>query len=309
MIISLSCGNPAGNVDPSGLAGTLAGGLSSPTAEGWKAFGSSLWGNTFGAIIEEGARLGAPIGTGFGAFLYTDIGRAIDLSTTRQRNALAEAAEILPAYVSQRTMDQIAAERANAIGNGLKENVEYAEQVRDGAVAAGELALDVYMIVDGGVAAKRLVSGSTKAAARAVAPNGVTTNLTERLEANASRRLAEIQADAGPKSHFFSRHGAQTTIEQQYERALTGLTPDGFAGNAVDSGRFLSHRGQLNAVQAAEEIYARTGKNVFTFDAGYEIGEGFLKNATGLVRTSNVRAVFDANGKLKTLFPQLSPLP
>ncbi len=194
-------GNPAGNVDPSGLAGTPAGGLSSPTAEGWKAFGSSLWGNTFGAIIEEGARLGAPIGTGVGALLYTDIGRAIDLSTTRQRNALAEAAEILPAYVSQRTVDQIAAERANAIGNGLKENVEYAEQVRDGAVAAGELALDVYMIVDGGVAAKRLVSGSTKAAARAVAPNGVTTNLTERLEANASRRLAGRSRRMPVQSH------------------------------------------------------------------------------------------------------------
>jgi hypothetical protein len=87
------------------------------------------------------------------------------------------------------------------------------------------------------------------------------------------------------------------------------LTPDGFSGNAVDSGRFLSHRGQVNAVQAAEEIYARTGRKVFTVEAGYEIGEGFLRNATGSVRTCNVRAVFDTNGKLKTLFPQLSPLP
>jgi len=89
---------------------------------------------------------------------------------------------------------------------------------------------------------------------------------------------------------------------------LTGLTPDGFSGNIVDSGRFLSHRAQLNAVQAAQEIYGRTGKKVFPFDAGYEIGEGFLKNGTASVRTTNVQAVFDSNGKLKTLFPLLSPL-
>jgi len=125
--------------------------------------------------------------------------------------------------------------------------------------------------------------------------------LTERLEANAARRLAEIQADAGPSSHFFSRHGAQTNMGQQFDRASTGFTPDGFAGNIVDSSRFLSHRGQLNAVQAAQEIYGRTGKKVFTFDVGYEVGEGFVKNATDLVRTSNVRVVFDAKGKIKRL--------
>ena len=90
---------------------------------------------------------------------------------------------------------------------------------------------------------------------------------------------------------------------------MTGLTPDGFAGNIVDSSRFLSHRGQLNAVQAAKEIYSRTGKKVFTFDVGYEVGEGFVRNSTDLVRTSNVRVVFDANGKIKTMFPFLSPLP
>jgi hypothetical protein len=138
---------------------------------------------------------------------------------------------------------------------------------------------------------------------------GSAVSLTDRLEANAARRLAEVQADAGPKSHFFSRHGAQTGLEQQYDRATTGLTPDGFAGPKVDSGRFLSHRAQLNAVQAAQEIYLRTGKKVFTFDAGYVIGEGFLKDAIALVRTTNVRVVFNASGKIKTLFPWLSPLP
>ena len=121
--------------------------------------------------------------------------------------------------------------------------------------------------------------------------------------------LAKLQADAGSSSHFFSRHGAQTSIGQQFDRATTGLTPDGFAGNIVDSSRFLSHRSQLNAFQAAEEIFGRTGKKVFTFDAGYEIGEGFTRNATDLVRTTNLRAVFFANGKITTLFPWINPLP
>ena len=59
----------------------------------------------------------------------------------------------------------------------------------------------------------------------------------------------------------------------------------------------------------SEEIFSRTGKKVFTFDAGNEIGEGFTRNATDLVRTTNVRVVFDANGKIKTLFPWINPLP
>ncbi|MEI6352251.1 MAG: RHS repeat-associated core domain-containing protein, partial [Verrucomicrobiota bacterium] len=143
----------------------------------------------------------------------------------------------------------------------------------------------------------------------AVGPGPVMRTLVERLEANAARRLAEIQANSGPSSHFFTRHGAQTSIEQQFDRATTGLTPDGFKGNLVDSSRFLSHRAQLNAVQAAEGIFYRTGKKVFTFDAGYEIGEGFTRNATDLMRTTNVTAVFNASGNIKTLFPSLSPHP
>jgi len=149
-----------------------------------------------------------------------------------------------------------------------------------------------------GQAARTVDAGAdVVATSRRLAPNTTAATLTERLEANAARRLSEIQADAGSKSHFFSRHGAHTTIEQQYDRALSGLTPDGFSGNIVDSGRFLSHRAHLNAVQAAQEIYGLTGKKVFPFDAGYEVGEGFLKNGTASVRTTNVQAVFDSNGK------------
>jgi RHS repeat-associated protein len=162
---------PTGFVDPSGLAETPPGGWNWWAWDGAKAFASSIWGNTVGAIIETGSQVGEQIGTGAGAFFYSDPGRAIDLSTTRQRNALAEAAQIPPAYMSQRTIDQIAAERASAIANGSQEIATYGDQILDGSLAAAELAIDVSATVQGGLAARRLLCGSTGAFARAAAPN------------------------------------------------------------------------------------------------------------------------------------------
>ena len=101
----------------------------------------------------------------------------------------------------------------------------------------------------------------------------------------------------------------QTTLEQQFTRATTGLTPDGRTFRPVDASRFLDNRAQLNAVQSAQEIFERTGQRVFSFDAGSTIGEGFARGGGDLIQTTNVRAVFDANGNLRTLFPLLSPLP
>ena len=45
-------------------------------------------------------------------------------------------------------------------------------------------------------------------------------------EANAGRRLSEMEA-GNPGAHFYSRHGADTSIIQQQRRATTGYTPDG----------------------------------------------------------------------------------
>jgi hypothetical protein len=105
-----------------------------------------------------------------------------------------------------------------------------------------------------------------------------TLSLFARLEDNARRWLDAFQNSSKTSSnaHFFSRHGAQTTNAQQYTRATTGVTPDGFAGNPVNSARFLTHREQLNALHSALEINQRTGKKVFTFDAGYTVGEGYM---------------------------------
>jgi RHS repeat-associated protein len=136
------------------------------------------------------------------------------------------------------------------------------------------------------------------------AENGV--SLTARLEANAAGRLSQLENANG--AHFLSRHGAGTTIEQQYIRATTGLTPDGFAGRLVDSSRFLSNRAQLAAVQRAEAIFAQTGQRSVTFQMSEIVGEGFTRGGGSWVQTTNVQGFF-TNGKLNTLYPLLSPLP
>jgi hypothetical protein len=62
-------------------------------------------------------------------------------------------------------------------------------------------------------------------------------------------------------------------------------------------------------LQAATEINKRTGKKVFTFDMFYTVGEGYMKHGTEFRTTTNVTAVFDDVGRIKTLYPNLQPLP
>jgi filamentous hemagglutinin len=150
-------------------------------------------------------------------------------------------------------------------------------------------------------------SGAIASSARMATIAGRGVSLTTRLETNAASRLARLEATS-PKAHFFSRHGAATTIEQQYVRATTGLTPDGVMLRPVDSSRFLTHRAQLAAVERAQARFALTGERSFSFEMSEIIGEGFIRGGGSWVQTTNVHAVFK-NGRLHTLYPFLSPLP
>jgi hypothetical protein len=141
------------------------------------------------------------------------------------------------------------------------------------------------------------------------APIGRSLSLAEKLEANAASKLEEFQAAAGPNSHFYSRHGAQTTIEQQWDRAVTGITPDGKSLNPVDSSRFFIHRDQLKAYQRAQELFSRTGVKNPVFDIGYPIGEGFTGGGQDWIKTTNVKAIFGPHGNLMTLYPFIRTLP
>jgi RHS repeat-associated protein len=127
---------------------------------------------------------------------------------------------------------------------------------------------------------------------------------TVSAEALALQQLTAIQA-AVPRSHFLDRHGAITTLAQQFVRAVTGFTPDGKIGNPTNSTRFLSNVDQLDALNMANATRQQTGKNVFSFDMNRPIGEGFLRGgATAAQKTSRVQAVYGKNG-LVTLFPVL----
>lgn len=107
-------------------------------------------------------------------------------------------------------------------------------------------------------------------------------------------------------AHFFSRHGAQTSLSSQYMRAVSGLTPDGAFLGEVNASRFLSHELQLKALNAAQSRFSITGEKSFQFDMGEVIGEGFLKGGgpRSFRTSSQVQAVFREN-KLITLFPVL----
>ena len=123
------------------------------------------------------------------------------------------------------------------------------------------------------------------------------------LEANAGRRLAEMEA-ANPGSHFLSRHGAGTTLQQQYVRATTGLTPDGLPGMPRDSSRFFSNQLELQAATRAQTIFQQTGRNSFTFNMGVPVGNGYLKGGGPVVQTTRVTAAF-RNGQLWTIYPRI----
>lgn len=132
---------------------------------------------------------------------------------------------------------------------------------------------------------------------------GNRSSLRVMIENNAQLQLSRMESSTNG-AHYYSRHGAQTTLQQQYLRATTGYTPDGYAGRIGDASKFLSNQIQLNAAQRAETIYNQTGRNSFSFDMGENIGEGYLRGGQNLVSSSKVTAVF-RNGKLYTLYPKL----
>jgi hypothetical protein len=129
-------------------------------------------------------------------------------------------------------------------------------------------------------------------------------------DANTGRRLAEIDQAGG--GHSYARHGPQTTPEELMNRVHTGLTPDGVAGQPQAASRFLSNQDQLEAIQRAQTIRAQTGDDVLDVQMDRIIGEGYPRNALSyddLIRTSNVRVVFNTDGTVKTAYPLIKVLP
>ena len=125
------------------------------------------------------------------------------------------------------------------------------------------------------------------------------------LEAIAARALATAES-ATTGAHFLSRHGAQTTLEQQLIRATTGLTPDGVTGSAMASSRFLSNKLQLEALNKAKAAYTSglAGKGT-VIEMGQVVGNGYLKGGGTLQTASSVQVYYNTSGEVITLFPKI----
>jgi hypothetical protein len=173
--------------------------------------------------------------------------------------------------------------------------------------------------VDLAVAGPRLVIGAAMAM-RAASAKGATyaekrflSTLTvtspEKLFANSADQIAYDSLKALEESiqgsHFLSRHGPLTTLEQQQIRATTGLTPDNVLLRPVDSGRWLSHLDMHEGLQRATAMQAKTGADgVFRVEFDRMIGEGYLRGGDVFARTNVADFVF-RNGKPYTFFPKL----
>lgn len=128
-------------------------------------------------------------------------------------------------------------------------------------------------------------------------------------EAEAAKRLAQAESDAGSLSHFFSRHGAQVTLEQLYIRIKTGVTPDGNIGTIYNATRFLSNDLQSQAyAKVIEEWKAGGALAQWTGSVNMEtvVGDGFLKGSAQYATTQKVTAVIK-DGKLITMYPDIKP--
>lgn len=126
----------------------------------------------------------------------------------------------------------------------------------------------------------------------------------------ASRILPQVELDSAANAHFNSRHGAGTTIEQQWNRAISGQYPENPAlGNRpVDSSRFFSDSDTLEAYIEAVNMYNPDGRASFHFLMNRPIGEGIEKFGRGYVGSTNAVSVVFREGQPWTIYPKISPL-
>ena len=127
----------------------------------------------------------------------------------------------------------------------------------------------------------------------------------------ANRRAGQILQDqqAASGGHAYSRHGAQTTMPQQEQRAVPGIPPDNPCPKnpkPINSTRFLSNVDQLDAIQRATKAMNTNGTNAETIDMGRTIGEGYRAGGGCPVTTTKARVVRGQNGII-TAYPILPP--
>jgi len=121
------------------------------------------------------------------------------------------------------------------------------------------------------------------------------------------------QGEVVSGSHSLDRHGAETTLAQQYERATNGTLPNGDPGRPFDSTRFLSQVDHLATVREAERLIQQGNivNGSVRVPMGFNIGEGFRRSGGSNSYVEGIQEAFGyvSNGKLTTLFPSASSVP
>jgi hypothetical protein len=135
-------------------------------------------------------------------------------------------------------------------------------------------------------------------------------------EENAYRRLHDME-DPTNGEHFLEKHGAQTTLNSQFERVTSAKNPTTGIVEVYSSGKkkgqpmipsaathFLSHRDQLNAIYRAQLILRYTNLQISKrpIDMGKVIGEGYKKGSLDYGRQTKAVVILDASGRVKTAY-------
>ncbi|WP_159296024.1 RHS repeat domain-containing protein [Tenacibaculum maritimum] len=129
------------------------------------------------------------------------------------------------------------------------------------------------------------------------------------------RRVKKYEDDFGSNIvHSLDKHGAHTTLRQQWKRANKGILPNGKKSYKTNATRFLSHKDHMEAISKAEIELLKGGGNVKTtkhggynvkFDMPKEAAEGYKRGSSIHEKTKSVTATFTGDMKLVSIFGQL----
>ncbi|WP_196781669.1 hypothetical protein [Acinetobacter lanii] len=138
-------------------------------------------------------------------------------------------------------------------------------------------------------------------------PLGLVGNRANRRAGDILQNMENAAKADGVNAHTYSRHGAQTTLPQQYTRATTGLTPDGAQLYKVDSTRFYSNVDHLDALQKANKAMNANGTDKEIVKMNRDIGEGYQKDSPcdTQVRSTDRALFIRRNGHIFTGYPKL----
>ena len=161
-------------------------------------------------------------------------------------------------------------------------------------------------------------------------PNAPADRIIATEKSNHTKELKDLGVEKiGQLPHYDDKHGAYTSLQDQYDRAMTGtnktLSEKGYPpGRPVNASKFFNSTDMEYAIRQAEKMYAENpskytdSKGKISIDITFDrpIGEGFIgANKTntrlgiaGEYRWSNtaIVSIDPKTGKAYTAFPDMN---